>query len=433
MEGKATKFHLLVLSVVLAAAMTPVRAGGPLYVTGVESAQPGRPYRWALNPVPYKTDRGGLGYLSNTEANSMVSEAFQVWQNVETSNLTFYNAGLLDYDVTQGNIWPFYNGLSACNSSAQPANSVVYDLDGSLISAWGYDNNSILGFSDIICQDDVNGVYTRGWVLLNGRFIDGKPETPSHQTVTLEEFKGVMIHEFGHLIGLDHSQINLNCLTDTSCPIEDQEGVPTMFPILLDASRQSVLTTDDKSALSALYPAPDFESTTGRIRGHVVFADGQTPAQGYNVIARSVADPRRTAVSGVSGFLFTAGAGNPFVPEGQSTDISYGSRDPSLIGFYDLPGLPPGEYTIEVEAIYNSGNNPFVDGSSVGPIGNYLGFQYKMPGTCNPQYLKYPSSPGDDCSEKSTVTVGAGGLVETNTDVILLGTPPRYDAWEDGP
>jgi hypothetical protein len=31
------------------------------------------------------------------------------------------------------------------------------------------------------------------------------------------------------------------------------------------------------------------------------------------------------------------------------------------------------------------------------------------------------------------VTVGAGETVNTQTDVILLGTPSRYDAWEDGP
>lgn len=433
MEGNAKKLHLLVLAVVLAAGLVPARAGGPLYVTGIKSTQPGQPYRWTLNPIPYKTDRGGLGYLSNTEANGLIAEAFRVWQDVETSDLTFQSLGTLDYDVTRSNIFNFYNGISACGSTGQPVNSIVYDVDGSAIEAFGYDNNSTLGFSEIICQDDTNGVYTRGWVLLNGRFIDGKPETSSHQTVTLEEFKGVFIHEFGHLVGLDHSQINLNCLTDTSCSIEDQEGVPTMFPILLNASRQSVLKTDDKAALSAIYPAPNFEWTKGRIRGRVVFADGQTPAQGYNVIARSVADPRRTAVSSVSGFLFTAGAGNPFVPEGQSTDISYGSRDPSLIGFYDLPGLPPGEYTIEVEPIYNSGANPFVDGSGVGPIGNFLSFQYKMPGSCNPQFLNHPSSPSDDCSAKSRVTVSAGEIIDTNTDIILLGTPPRYDAWEDGP
>jgi hypothetical protein len=290
----------------------------------------------------------------------------------------------------------------------------------------------VLGFAGNVCSNDETGVFTRGWSVLNGRFIDGNPETPSHQTVTLDDFKTIFIHEFGHLLGLDHSQINLNCLTDDSCSAEEMDGVPMMFPILLDGA-QSTLNIDDKAALSMLYPAPNFDSTTGRIQGRVLFSDGQSPAQGYNVIARSVADPSRTAVSCVSGFLFTAGAGNPFLPEGEDTELFYGSHDQLLIGYYDIPGLPPGDYRIEVEAIYNSGTMAFTGDSGVGPIGSYLDFQYKMPGKCDLQYLNYPSSPNDDCSAKSTVTVVAGVTVNTHTDVILLGTPPRYDPWEDGP
>jgi hypothetical protein len=202
-----------------------------------------------------------------------------------------------------------------------------------------------------------------------------------------------------------------------------------MFPVLLDES-QGTLRTDDKASISMLYPAPSFSTTTGRIQGRVFFSDGQTPAQGYNVIARLVGDSRSTAVSCVSGFLFTASAGNPFTPFNYSS--FYGSRDPTLIGYYDIAGLPPGDYTLEVEAINDSALAPFVGGSSVGPIGDF-GFQFKLPGACDPQYLNHPSSPGDSCSEYTTVAVGAGSTVNTNTDVIFLGTPPRYDAWEDGP
>jgi len=267
---------------------------------------------------------------------------------------------------------------------------------------------------------------------LNGRFIDGQPDSSSHSSVTLDVFKAVLTHEFGHLIGLDHSQINLNCYTDSSCSTEDMEGLPVMFPVLLD-NATNTLKADDVAAVSVLYPASNFSSTTGRIQGRVLFSDGTTPAQGYNVIARLASDPRRTALSCVSGYLFTAGGSNPFAPSIINEEQFYGSQDPSLIGFYDIPGLPSGDYTIEVEAIYNSGEIPFINGSSVGPIGAFLGFQYKLPGTCDPQYLNYPSSSGDSCSAKSTVSAGAGVVTDTNTDVIFLGTPPRYDSWEDGP
>jgi hypothetical protein len=422
---------LLVLVTMPTAGMLPVWAGGPLIVTGPSSDHPGTPYRWNLAPIPYYTDRGGLGNQSNSAANTLVSEAFGVWQNIDTADVRFQNSGQLSYDVTAANILMFDDAIRNCGNASQPANSIVYDLDGSIITALGMDYNSTLGFSETLCSDDTEGFYTRGWVVLNGRFIDGQADSSSHASVSLAEFKGVFVHELGHLIGLDHSQINLNCLTSSSCPSADLAGVPVMFPILLDGA-DATPKTDDIAAVSALYPASNFSTTKGRIQGRVVFADGKTPAQGYNVIARLEGNPRTMAVSSVSGYLFTAGVGNDLAPSMYDEEQFYGSQDPSLIGFYDLPGLPPGNYTIEVEAIYNSGDYAFIDSSSVGPIGQFFGFQYKMPGACNPQYLNYPSSASDRCSAKSTVAVGSGITVNTNTDVILLGTPPRYDAWEDG-
>jgi hypothetical protein len=408
------------------------QAGGPLYVTGLDADNPGEPYRWLINPIPYLTDKGELGNQINSEANDLVSAAFNAWQDVETASITIQNTGSLDYDVTGSNIIPFWNAIGDCEDAGQPVNSILYDQDGSILDKLGMDYYSTLGFAASICTDDVAGAYTRGLALLNGRSISGTSGPLSRGALTLEEFSAVFIHELGHLLGLDHAQINLNCYTDISCPDEDLAGVPIMFPVLLD-NVQPNLKRDDIAAISRLYPDVSFFTTTGRIQGHVFFSDGRTPAQGYNVIARKVGDPRSTAVSCVSGFLFTAGAGNDLVPEGEDTNSYYGSRDQALIGYYDIPGLPSGEYTIEVEAINNSGTIPFVEGSGVGPIGNGLGFQFKMPGICELQYLNYPPSPDDSCSDFTTVTVGAGSTINEQTDIILLGTPPRYDAWEDGP
>lgn len=425
-------FCCAVLLLVMGSTNIPVRAGGPLYVTGPSSNQPGKPYRWALNPIPYQTDQGQLGNQANAQANALTAQSFDVWHRASTANINFLNTGQLSSDITSVNALSFQNALGDCSDATQPVNAIVYDLDGSIMTALGYDNNSVLGFAGAICTDDAAGTYTRGWTVLNGRFIDGQPDSTSHSSVTLDAFKTVLTHEFGHMIGLDHSQINLNCYTESSCPAGERAAVPLMFPVLLNGAA-NVLKTDDVAAVSVLYPASNFSATTGRIQGNVMFSDGKTPAQGYNVIARLVGDPRVTAVSSVSGHLFTAGMRNPFAPDVYDEEQFFGSQDQSLIGFYDIPGLPPGDYTIEVEAIYNSGEVPFIDGSGVGPIGAYLGFQYKMPGICAPQYLNFPSSPNDSCSASSTVSSVAGTITSVNTDVIFLGTPSRYDSWEDGP
>lgn len=421
-------FRFFMLPIFMALFALTATAGNPLLVSGPYGLNPGgQPYRWADNTVSYYTDLGGLGNQTNAEANALVEDAFQVWADVDTADFHHDRLGELDEDINASNILDYYDyTIGNCN---QPETAIIYDRDGSALEAMGYDYNSVLGFAGVVCINPAEVHYTNGMALLNGRFIDGQPNTPSHQSLTLDEFRSAFVHEFGHLIGLGHSQINLNCLTDMPCPAEDSDGVPVMFPILLETSPEAILTLDDRSSISMLYPSTTLSTTTGRIRGHVMFSDGQTPAQGYNVVVRSVSSPRDTAVSSVSGFLFTPDAGNAlaFIP-----GLPYGSYDPALIGYYDIAGLPPGEYTVEVEPIHNSGLYPFIYDSGVGPIGDYLGFQYKMPGRCDLQFLHNPSAPEDGCSDYSILNIEAGQDLNVNTDVILLGTPSRYDAWEDG-
>ena len=268
MKLKSVCVFLATLIFVTGAAVVPAQAGGPLYATGPGADQPGRAYRWALNPIPYQTDRGNLGNQTNSAANALVAESFAKWSGVSTANIGFVNTGQLSNDVVASNIETFLNGIGACSDTTQPVNAIVYDVDGSILTVLGADNNSILGFSGAVCTDDAAGTYTRSWALMNGRFIDGQPDTPLHDTVSLERFKLVFTHEFGHLIGLDHSQINLDCFTGGSCTAEDLATMPLMFPVLLEGSTNA-LKTDDVAALSAIYPAAGFGSTTGRIQRRV--------------------------------------------------------------------------------------------------------------------------------------------------------------------
>ncbi len=427
--SRRTGFSLPIALLLLGFYAIPASGWGPLYVTGPSAAQPGQPFRWSATPLYYTTDQGSLGSQTNSQANSMVASAFQTWQSVAASLNIQKTSQSLSYNVNAANIFNFLDDIGDCSKTNQPVNSILYDEDGTLVTALGYDSDSILGLSGIACADLNAGIYTRGYAILNGRVID---QSLTGNTISLEEFKAILIHEFGHLLGLDHSQINLNCLTESSCTTEEMSGVPTMFPYLLDLA-QATLKTDDQAAISVLYPSAIFSASKGRIQGRVLFSDRKTPAQGYNVIARQVGNPKVVAVSAVSGYLFTPIAGNPYDPNVQDYAVEFGSKNVDLIGYYDIPGLPPGNYTVEVEAINNEADTAFLGGNSVGPIGAFLDFQYKMPGTCSLQYLNYPSSSTDSCSAKSTVTVGGGSIINANTDIILLGTQPRYDPWEDGP
>jgi len=412
----------------LALAALPTHAGGPLYVGGPAFGIDGVPFRWS-GTVDYWTDQGQLGTLSTTEADNLVREAFAEWENVTTATVSFSRQGQLTADVNAANILAFLNAQQDCTPSGQPTNAIIYDANGSALQALGEDPETVLGTAGAVCLGS-DGTFTRGYALLNGKDITSS---------TTLRLKAVMIHEFGHLIGLDHSQINLNCLPGLgTCGAEDLMGLPTMFPVLVDPIEQSTLSADDIAAVSALYPDPTFASSTGRITGQILFSLGLTPAQGFNVIARQVGNPRAVAVSSVSGYLFTADAGNPLVVVPGITPSPYGSRNQSLLGLYDIPGLPPGTYTVEVEAISTADPIPFVAGSGLGPFGQ-LGFQFPLPSllpqppACSVEYLVSGSTASCDSGTATPLTIAAGEIRSVGTDVILIDTPPRYDAWEDEP
>ena len=248
--------HLVPVALALAVlAVIAARAGGPLYVGGPPPFAPGVPFVWTtINPLTYWTDQGSLGLQSNTQADTLVADAFKVWQDVPTANINFAkdasNGGKLGGDVTASNIMDVLSAIYGCGALGSIAKdrSIIYDVDGSAVAAYlGQGNENVtLGFASAACLAS-NGVdsnyFQRGYAVLNGRFLDGI-DTFTNPEVAPAEFKAVMIHEFGHMIGLDHSQINLNCLTSYCAPgSDDLEGLPTMFPVLINADAMSTPAT----------------------------------------------------------------------------------------------------------------------------------------------------------------------------------------------
>jgi hypothetical protein len=323
-------------------------AGGPLAVTTT-----GIPYVWDnSSPIPYHPDRGGLGMLDNTEAVNLVQEAFEAWATaaIPTADLSFTNGGLLPDDVDTETEYMDYNGVFN-----EGINAIIFDADGTLFEALGLPPE-VIGFAGpewLTTSAPFNII--EGIALLNGAFIDG---VQANGELTEEEFTAAFKHEFGHLLNLDHTQINGHYfLGDTDDPGFSEFGPPTlpsiqlMFPILIQGSSLDPLS-DDIAAISTLYPSAAF-SLTGSITGSVFHPDATTLFQGANVIARNVNDPFFDAVSNVSGARYCPGC-----PDS-------GTAPAQLEGFYELNGLTSGEsYTVEIVNI----NPIFADTSSVGPL-----------------------------------------------------------------
>ncbi|HEU0225394.1 MAG TPA: hypothetical protein VFR29_08165, partial [Steroidobacteraceae bacterium] len=323
-----------------------------------------------------------------------------VWQNVPTSSIAYARGGFINAtgSFTDGDVDTAaeYAAVEAsCASGAQ--NPVVYDDDGVIFADLGIDTTSVLGIAGPCALSAAN--ITSGFVVLNGLFQDGSPSDPDPAT-----FDAAIIHEIGHFSGLDHSQINVNCVSPASCGQDDLAGLPTMFPFLIHSS-QGQLSVDDVAWISRLYPAASFATTHGTLSGIVFFSDGESHAQFVNVIARPIDtggnQDRRSAVSVMSGYKFRAIHGNPLTGDGPSP---FGTASPGDIGLFEIP-VPAGSYTVEVESVHPE----FTDGSGIG------GYRIAMPGTAPP-----PIGP-------IVVTANA---TNSGNHVILIGTAPRFDQFE---
>jgi hypothetical protein len=373
-------------------------AGGPLLIRPT-----GLPYVWSTAAaIAYRTDNGPLSAtIDQAQAQARVNGMFDVWESVATASINYNRVGFINPTgaFSDGDVSTLaeYNAVTAaCNSGTQ--SPVVYDTDGSILVALSMDETSVIGFAGP-CAVNATQIVSGG-VTMNGLFQDGAADVPD---LTATQYDAAFVHEIGHFSGLDHSQVNVNCLNP--CNADDLTGLPTMFPFLVHSS-QIALAVDDIAWISRLYPENSFATTHGTITGHVFFTDGESHAQLVNVIARRVDSggnqDRTTAVSNVSGYKFRVIHGNPIT---NPVVDDLGTEAPDAIGLFEIP-VPAGTYTIEVESI----NEEFIEGSSVGgPI------FIPMPGTA-----PAPSGP---------VAVAAGATSAGN-DVTLIGTPPRFDQFE---
>ncbi len=408
MSGRAGRIVALLAGLSVAGVAV---AGGPLAVR-----TNGAPYVWnTASAIQYRTDNGPLSAsVAEAAARSRVQGMFAVWQNVPSASIAYNRAGFIkdtgaftdgdvstmaEYDAVIGN----------CDSGGQ--SPIIFDAAAAIIKALGEDETSIIGFARPCALDPVQGRILTGAALMNGLFQDGAANPVADLTVG--EFDAAFVHEFGHFSGLDHSQVNVECAT-AFCGTDDLAGLPTMFPFLV-TTQQGTLSIDDIAWISKLYPASGgngFTATHGTVTGVVYFSDGESHAQLVNVVARRVDnggtpadESRTTAASGVSGNKFRIFNGNPINEPDNAPQGPFGSQDATDIGRYEIP-LPPGNYMIEVESI----DPNFTGGSSVG--GRDL---IAMPGTA-------PAPLGP-------ITVTAG-QTSTGNDVTLIGTPPRFDAFE---
>jgi hypothetical protein len=448
MSGRVLTLALLSLFLCsFASAGGPRLVGGPAVGTRAAFGIDGQPFIWnpAKMPISYRVDPGpmavspsGTTVIDHNAGVQRVQNMFGVWQGVSTAKISFSNAGAIlpAGSYTGGDLktaQQYNDVIGSCKSGSQ--SPVIFDANGSLIASLGLPPE-VIGFNSLCALDTPNGYILSSAVVMNGAFQDGVNNSSSFE-LTTNQFDEAITHELGHFSGLDHSQINLDVLLQAvfPCDLDELAGLPLMFPVAVCQSRKDVglpvLAHDDVSWISSLY-SNNAATSYGSISGVILFNDGETPIQGVNVIARLIDDPsteedesRHVAVSAVSGYLYTGNPGQSVTAtmaapiEHNTNGDPSGSRNPSLIGYYQI-SVPPGTYTVEVESVYEQ----FAGGSSVGPLNP------PVPMPTDPEFWNKDESAFDFPLQRDTINVNAGDSI-TGIDIILNDRYPRFDQYED--
>jgi len=302
-------------------------AGGPLILEGSGGSTP---VTYQNPNITLHIESGDLGALSNTDADTLVQEAFNLWNNVNTSTINLViNQTAITTDIDINNFNDFLPAVDGSDLNADDnLNPVVYDSNGEIIDEFfGVgQSNSTIGFAASIFNLNGN-FFNEGYAVINGKDLG----------LTDTKFKLLITHEIGHFFGIDHSQTNINNQEKEAgipaiCSSSTQDKYPVMYPFV--CRDEESLHTDDISAISALYPATNINNF-GILQGRFLNESGN-PVLGANIWAENTTTGETISI--VSDYLR------------QGT------------GFYKLY-LPAGNYTLHVNSI----NTLFNGGSSVGP------------------------------------------------------------------
>ncbi|MEX3072369.1 hypothetical protein AB3Y13_11325 [Vibrio alginolyticus] len=365
------KNNTLTIAIAALLSASAVQAGGPLYTT--EDGNP-TPFIWDTSngSIPVYVDGGeaftydydGSIFLSIERAQQITQFAFSQWNNVETSTFKADVAGTIEEktgiaDVDGSNALQFYTQQNGYGFW------MLYDTDGSILeNIFGVSKESVLGiaFPEIA---DGNNVILEATAVINGWNVYAN-DNAGYQIA------GVFSHEIGHAINLSHSQTNGHIGYNSNpsvplfpgvkgCDVEavhahdtgnwylgevnraDPEVIETMYPFIGHhgagaVAQSTVNVTDDRIAISNLYPTEAYLSQFGSIEGTLRLKDGSTEYSGVNIIARNVDNPLFDAVSAQSG------------------NLTQGKVGPD--GYFKINGLTPGQsYVLYTEEIY-SGSYP---------------------------------------------------------------------------
>ncbi len=371
----------------------PALAAGPLAV-----CESGEPFLWANGgtDIVYNLDQGDLGPVTAADASALIRTAFDAWENIPTSSLSYVEGENISVDVDITNFGPFLNPVAPDGLSA-----IVFDDSGEIFDLLFGPGSGILGFAGPEFTIPATCTIIEGSSFLNG---------PSFTDLTAAV--DISVHEFGHFSNFAHAVVNGQLfigLGDSAGPgpgdnfpvppgppiiANGQAYIETMYPFYFGpAVGTQTPAADDIASASTLYPAEDFAGSTGTIAGTVFL--GQSKRTGVNVIARNLSNPFFDAVSAISSDF---------------TDSTLQS-DP-IVGTYRITGLTPGaQYAVYIDEILDGG-------FSTTPLS-------PLPGP--EEFYNGPNESGDSTTDDPQVfeaITAMAGLPSEGIDIFFNIPPP---------
>ncbi|MCP5464222.1 MAG: hypothetical protein H7A33_04265 [Deltaproteobacteria bacterium] len=349
----------------------------------------GDPVLWdnsASDPIDIHPEAGSCGQFNNSQMVTKLTNNLDEWASISTLDLDFdIITGTITEDVDGDNYTSYLAGVSGNTSSQSTANvqdninPILFDDDGEITDAATGVNNgrfSILGFAipaGFTVDSSNTDLYldiVDGQAVFNCYCLEDDQGDPQNSDCTTrgasfseDDLDFTMIHELGHFINLDHSQINADVVGGSDA---EEDSLPTMYPASVNAAVQKTVMEDDIVAASSLYPSSSFSNTYCTVTGSLI--------DRYDEEMRC-ADLQFNHATDISmSVSFTSGAYAPAEDyngdsDTQDFDSTEGHECQSDCGdfvFY----LRPGEtYTFDVANI-PGGSNGFEGGSGIGPCVN---------------------------------------------------------------
>lgn len=331
------RFAASIASVIILLAASIGSAGGPYVHNGAAA-------RWQDDTMKWCIDKGSLAAgVTSATAQQWIKDLLALWSNVKLTTATNAQVATtvfksqfvktVDVDLTEANFVDFDD----------PECPVIIALDetGAIIELFGEGrSDDYLGVSAPSVVDEATNTIKGGWIVFNGKMLAN-----TLLGATAEErqksYQASVLHELGHVLGLDHAQVNYSTLKSCSlASCSSPNSAPTMYPKLI-SSLQATPHYDDRITISWIYPSSNLASEFCTVTGEVFDGAGR-PLKGVNVIATNTSNSVDTR-NFVSGVLHNECEGDSrYYLHGLKPNVSYKiTYEPLAAEFTGASGFEP--------------------------------------------------------------------------------------------